>query len=227
MLERKELKFRSFTVWQFQSFRVFLWDEEELTFLINEKSRAGINGYLCIKNPLLWEWHFHKLLCEEIIFPLPSGKNDYFLNQSMISSLKQWKYNFFTQKFVKMPHLFLWDFSFILWKYLHFICFIENLRATLRKIYGHVPPGINGYFCIKKTLRFNGNEQFIASFLSPFFIDCMISISPPPSCFYVKVKPTIKIWIKVVEISESHFHHQIPWSPEADFFHIGIHKSVR
>jgi hypothetical protein len=35
---------------------------------INEKSRAGINGYFYIKNPLLWEWHFHKPLCEEMIF---------------------------------------------------------------------------------------------------------------------------------------------------------------
>ena len=45
---------------------------------INEKSRTGINGYFCIKNPLLWEWHFHKLLCEEMIFILPSGKNYHF-----------------------------------------------------------------------------------------------------------------------------------------------------
>ena len=29
---------------------------------INEKSRMGINGYFYIKNPLLWEWHFHKPL---------------------------------------------------------------------------------------------------------------------------------------------------------------------
>ena len=43
---------------------------------INEKSRGGINGYSCIKKPLLWEWHFYKLLCEEMIFLLPSGKND-------------------------------------------------------------------------------------------------------------------------------------------------------
>ena len=43
---------------------------------INEKSRTGINRYFYIKNPLLWEWHFHKLLCEEIIFPLHKGKND-------------------------------------------------------------------------------------------------------------------------------------------------------
>jgi hypothetical protein len=39
---------------------------------INEKSYAGINGYFYIKNPLL----FHKLLCEEMIFPLFKGKND-------------------------------------------------------------------------------------------------------------------------------------------------------
>ena len=23
-----------------------------------------------------WKWHFHELLCEEMIFPLPSGKKD-------------------------------------------------------------------------------------------------------------------------------------------------------
>ena len=38
---------------------------------INEISCARINGYFYIENPLLWEWHFHKLLCKEIIFPLP------------------------------------------------------------------------------------------------------------------------------------------------------------
>ena len=28
-----------------------------------------------VKSPhFLWEWHFHSLLCEEMIFPLPSGK---------------------------------------------------------------------------------------------------------------------------------------------------------
>ena len=27
-----------------------------------KNSRAGINGYFYIKNPLLWEWHFHKSL---------------------------------------------------------------------------------------------------------------------------------------------------------------------
>ena len=41
---------------------------------INEKSRAGINGYFYIENPLF-------------------GKND-----------EQWKYHFFTQKFVEMAH---------------------------------------------------------------------------------------------------------------------------
>ena len=56
---------------------------------INEKSRTGINGYFCIKNPLLWEWHFYKLLCEEMTFLLPSGKNDDFVPQSIIFSLVQ------------------------------------------------------------------------------------------------------------------------------------------
>ena len=45
---------------------------------INEKSRAGINGYIYIKNLLLWEWHFYKLLCEEMIFLLHKGKNHFF-----------------------------------------------------------------------------------------------------------------------------------------------------
>ena len=40
---------------------------------INGKSRTGINWYFYFKNPLLWEWHFHKLLCDEMIFPAPSG----------------------------------------------------------------------------------------------------------------------------------------------------------
>ena len=55
---------------------------------IKEKSRAEINGNFYIKNLLLWEWHFHKLLCEEIIFPLPSGKKLWLLTaQSIIFSL--------------------------------------------------------------------------------------------------------------------------------------------
>ena len=39
---------------------------------------TGINVYFYNKNPLiiLWEWHFHKLLYEEMIFPLHKGKND-------------------------------------------------------------------------------------------------------------------------------------------------------
>ena len=71
---------------------------------INEKSRAGLNGYLYIKNSLLWEWHFHKLLCEKMIFPMPSGKNNDFVLQSIIFCLEQWKYHFFTQKLVEMPN---------------------------------------------------------------------------------------------------------------------------
>ena len=63
---------------------------------INKKSRAGINGYFYIKNPLLWKWHFHKILCEEMISTA---------FQSIIFSFVQWKYHFFTQKFVEMPHL--------------------------------------------------------------------------------------------------------------------------
>ena len=53
------------------------------------------------------------------------------------------------------------DFSFILCKYMYFICFVENLRTSLRKIYGRINEksraGINGYFYIQKTLHFNEN----------------------------------------------------------------------
>jgi hypothetical protein len=37
---------------------------------INEKSRAGINGYFYIKNPLLWEWHLYFPFCELCIWRL-------------------------------------------------------------------------------------------------------------------------------------------------------------
>ena len=59
---------------------------------IKWKIPRGNKGNFYIKNLLLWEWHFHKRLCEEMIFPLPSG-------------------NFFTQKFVEMPHklIFSWQ----------------------------------------------------------------------------------------------------------------------
>ena len=60
----------------------------------------------------------------------------------------------------KYPFIPVRDFLFILWKYLHFICFVENLRTSLRKIYRHVPPGINGYFFIWKPIYFNGNGYF-------------------------------------------------------------------
>ena len=59
-------------VWRFST----KWIKCKYLHKINEKYRAGINGCFYIKNPLLWEWHFHKLLCEEMIFLLPSGKND-------------------------------------------------------------------------------------------------------------------------------------------------------
>ena len=48
------------------------------------------------------------------------------------------------------------DFSFISCKWLHFICFVENIQTSLRKIYGRINEKscvrINGYFYIQKTL---------------------------------------------------------------------------
>ena len=41
----------------------------------------------------------------QLVVKITSGKNDDFVPQSMIFSLEQWKYHFFTQKFVEMPHL--------------------------------------------------------------------------------------------------------------------------
>ena len=63
--------------------------------------------------------HFHKLLCEEMIFLLHKEKN----------------YKGFLMQ--KYPFIPVRDFSFISCKYLHFIYFVENLRTSLRKIYGH------------------------------------------------------------------------------------------
>ena len=97
-------------------------------------------------------------------------KNDDFVPQSIIFSLEQWKYHFFTQKFVEMPHFFTLnvvempshyfndqnihllpeEFEFISWKYLHFICFVENLRTNTWKI----PRGNKWIFLHKKTPSF-------------------------------------------------------------------------
>jgi hypothetical protein len=50
----------------------------------------------------------------------------------------------------------------------HFICFVENLRTSLRKIYGKINEktraGINGYLYIQKILHFNGNGNLQAAF---------------------------------------------------------------
>ena len=78
----------------------------------------------------------------------------------------------------KYPFILVRDFSLISCKYLHFMCFVENLRTSLRKIYGHgvsslykslykifeqinekFHAGINEYFCIKKILHFNENAH--------------------------------------------------------------------
>ena len=59
------------------------------------------------------------------------------------------------------------DFSFILCKYQLFNCFLENLRKSLREIYGRINEksraGINGYFDIQKTLNFKGNVSLFPS----------------------------------------------------------------
>ena len=76
-----------------------------------------------------------------IIFPEGSG--------NIISSHKSlWKCHSHNKGFLmeKYPFILVWDFSFIV--RMHFIFFLENLRTSLEKIYGHVPPGINGYFYI-------------------------------------------------------------------------------
>ena len=118
--------------------------------------------------------HFHKLLFEEMIF-FPTAV------KIIISSHKSlWKCHSHNKGFLmqKYPFIPARDFSFILCKYLHFICFVENLWTSLRKIYGHgvslenlcinlrtnkwkFRAGMNGYFCIKKILHFNGNAHFV------------------------------------------------------------------
>jgi len=70
--------------------------------------------------------HFHKLLCEEMIFPLLKGKNDGLRYEVII----------FSRGFI---------------------------RKSLYKIFEQINEkkfraGINGYFCIKKIIHFNGNE---------------------------------------------------------------------
>ena len=82
--------------------------------------------------------HLHNLLCEEIIFPLHKRKNNGLRYKVFIFARGQWKYHFFTQRLRKCHskffndqniHLFLEGFAFISCKYLHFICFVENLRT--------------------------------------------------------------------------------------------------
>ena len=42
-----------------------------------------------------------------MIFPLPLGKNDDSVTQSISFTLGQWKYHFFTQKYVEIPQLYM------------------------------------------------------------------------------------------------------------------------
>ena len=108
------------------------------------------------------------------------GKKSFFPegSKNIISSHKSlWKCHSHNKGFLmqKYPFIPVRDFSFFSCKYLHFMCFLENLRTSLRKIYVHgvfrkslykifeqikekFRAGINGYFCcIKKIFHFNGN----------------------------------------------------------------------
>ena len=61
-------------------------------------------------------------------------------SRNIISSHKSlWKCHSHNKGFLmqKYPFIPMRDFSFISCKYLHFMCFVENLRTSLRKIYGH------------------------------------------------------------------------------------------
>ena len=74
-----------------------------------------------------------------------------------------WIFHSHNKGFLMQKHPFIpaRDFSFLLCIYLHFICFVENFQTSLRKIYEQVPPGINGYFYIRKILYFDGNWHLI------------------------------------------------------------------
>ena len=71
--------------------------------------------------------HFHKLLCEEMIFPLlspiPIKMEDFFDAEISIYSRSLWKCHFHNKGFLMQKKTFIpeRDFSFILCKYLHFI----------------------------------------------------------------------------------------------------------
>ena len=103
------------------SYRTLFWDTLYLSTFLNFLKYRPLSRF--IKFRFLEKMgHFHNFLCEEMVFPLPKEK--------MI-------YLFFTQKvaempfplFSKYPFIPPEELAFISCKYLHFICFVENLRA--------------------------------------------------------------------------------------------------
>ena len=94
----------------------------------------GISTNFCVK-----KWYFYcpreKMMTSYLspsFFPLCS--------RNIISSHKSlWKCHSHNKGFLmqKYPFIPLRDFSIISCKYLPFMCFVENLRTSLRKIYGH------------------------------------------------------------------------------------------
>jgi hypothetical protein len=88
--------------------------------------------------------HFHKLLCEEMIFPLPKGKNDGLRYEVII----------FSRGFIR-----------------------KSLYKIFEQINEKFCAGINGYFCIKKILHFNGNDISTAIGKSDDFVPKFIVFS--------------------------------------------------
>ena len=75
--------------------------------------------------------------------PLAQGKND---GQKVLEMPFPLYLGFFFNH--QNIHLFTPGFFIYFIQITAFICFVQNLRTSLRIIYRHVPPGINGYFGI-------------------------------------------------------------------------------
>ena len=127
--------------------------------------------------------HFYKLLCEEMIFLLHKGKNDG-LGYEVIIEISIYSRAGFFIYFMQIPafYVFCRKSSNIFEKNLRTRGFI---RKSLYKIFEQINEkfraGINGYFCIKKILHFNGNEMLYfvqtTEFRSKDGIDMYKSIS--------------------------------------------------